>query len=65
MADKFSNTVVSQYSLSKCIMSNCDYRFYGHFGDELMLLLDTLPTLGRPFYPYICGIAEVINYTMA
>ena len=64
MADKFLSTVVSQYGLPECIMSDHDCQFCGHFWDELMSLLDMTLTFSIASHPQTNGIAEVMNYTM-
>ena len=64
VADKFLSTVVSQHGLPKCITSDHDPCFCGHFWEELMSLLDTMLTFSMASHPQTDGIAEVMNCSM-
>ena len=56
--------VVSQHGLPKCIMSNRDPCFRGHFWEELMSLLDMTLTFSMASHLQADGIAEITNRAM-
>ena len=64
IAYKFLSMVASQHGLLKCITSNHDPHFHGHFWDELISLLDITFTFNMASNPQTDGIAEVTNHTM-
>ena len=64
MAEKFLSTVVSQYALPECIVSDYDPQFSGHFWDELMSLQDMTLTFGATYHPQTNGMVKVMNCTM-
>ena len=64
IADTFLSTVVNQYQLPECIMSDHDPRFCGHFWDDLMSLLDTNLTFSTALHPQTDGMAKVTNNTI-
>ena len=64
VANAFFTRVVCMHGMPKCIISDRDSRFTGHFWRELMSLCSTSLAFSTAFHPQSDGMAEVTNRTI-